>query len=234
MLPEISYSINGKPCSGKEYLDLVEEVFTRADPDVEHIKLQNGEVISLGGNEACVSILHHKHDGTIWTPSIPKNTKKDVVTLLGAFVQGDEAILSSYGAILSSGERHKGINVSEGSKIDERLKRLFLVFLALAVINGIIWGLARARSVFLLPVFLFSALACVCFMIGGIARLIDTYRYLVKSFATDKKSYASWQMAIMYCVSTFSIIGVLVFFVLFPVYLVAFLVGQGLRILGAG
>jgi len=230
-LSKISYTINGQPCSGEEYLDLVEEVFNRTVPDVERIELQNGEVISLGGNEVCVSILHHKHDGTIWTPSKAKNTKKDVVTLLGAFVQGDEAILSSYGATLSSGERHKGINFSEGSKIAQKLKRLFLVFLALGAISAIIWGLIGASPVFLAPVFLFAALACVCFMIGGIARLIDTYRYLVKSLAKDRKSCVSWQMAIMYCVSTFSIIGVLVFFVLLPACFVGFLIWQIFRLL---
>jgi len=230
MSSEISYSINGKPCSGKEYLGLIEEVFNRRVPDVENIKLQNGEIISFGGNEACVSILHHKHDGTVWTPSKSKNTKEDAIILLGAFIQGDEATLSSFGASLSSSEQHKGIDFSEGSKIDQKLKRLFLVFLVLGAISAIIWSLIGASPVFLAPVFLFAAVACVCFMIGGIAYLIGTYKYHLKFLKNNRKVCTSWQMVFMYCFAGFSIIFVFLFGVLFPACMIVFLIWQIFRL----
>jgi len=84
ILHESSYCINGKHFQEKEYLDLIEEVFTRTTPDVEHIELFNGESLSLGGNNAHVSILHHKNDGTIWSPH-KELTKEDTITLVEAF-----------------------------------------------------------------------------------------------------------------------------------------------------
>jgi hypothetical protein len=136
MVSEMNYSINGKPCSGNEYVDLVEEVFTRTVPDVEQIKLANGEVVSLGGNEACVSMFYFRHDGTEWTPSDAIKTKEEAVALIGAFIKGDDVILSSYGVSLSSGERPEGIDLSEGSKINRGLG-----LCALATVSFMIAGI---------------------------------------------------------------------------------------------
>lgn len=228
---EIHYSINGKPCRGDEYLDLIEEVFTRKDPDVETVELQNGEFVSLGGNVAHVTVQHHKHDGTIWSPATKAEiTKKDVVILLSAFIQGDNTALSSYGATVSSQEQHKGVDLSEGGRIDGKLGRLFIIFLLLAAVSALICGLAGARPIFIIPAFLFIALALVFFTTGGIAKLIDICRYLVRSLARDRENYSSWRMALMYVVSAISIISVFVFFVFLPMYIIIFLIWKAFHL----
>lgn len=233
MLSEMNYSINGKPCSGNEYVDLVEEVFNGTVPDIEQIKLENGEVVSLEGNEACVSIFYFRHDGTVWCPSDAIKTKEEAIALLGAFIKGDDATLSSYGVSLSSGERPEEIDLSEGGKINRRLGRLFIVFLVLGAISFVIAGITDGRGVFMLCGFLLCALATVFFMIAGIMILIDTCRYHFRSIARLKESGARYEMVVEYCLLPLSIIFIFLSAVLFPAFLTVFLVWQGFRLFGA-
>ena len=75
------YEINGEKCSELEYVSLVKNIFNRTTPDVDHVFLQNDETVTLGGNLVCVSILHHRNDGTVWSMPEGRINENDVILL---------------------------------------------------------------------------------------------------------------------------------------------------------
>jgi hypothetical protein len=232
MPSEIYYSINGKECRGDEYLELVEQVFNRTTPDVEQIELSNGEIVSLAGNDAYVTIQHIKHDGSIWIYTRGRLTKQDAKTLLRAFIQGNEEILAKYGATLSSYKSPGDTDSFEEGKIAKRTKPLFIIFFTLALFFVILWKLVSLGDIFLVFVYMSLLLAMVCYLIYGFKYLIGAYRCNIRSVGEDRSKYSSWHFAVRYCISVVGVLFVLIFGVLLPLYLIIFMASQIFRMLG--
>jgi len=217
MSTKISYLIDGKSCSGLEYLKLIEDIFNRESIDTSYIELQNGEGISLGGCKACVSILHQRNDGTTWSPS-EEITKEFVTSLTKAFIESDTAKLSLYGATLLPKERKK-VDISEGGKINRVLSKLFLYFLSIGVIVSIVCGMSDVPSILWALAFLFFSLALLIIMVAGLFYMVDTYRYVSKSITTTSrfKNAGAWFLL------TCGLLFMFVFSVALPLYLIAFM-----------
>ena len=218
MSSEISYSIDGKSCSGLEYLELIEDVFNRESIDTSIIELQNGEGISLGGCSACVSILHLRNDGSRWSPN-EEVTKELVISLLKAFIEGDTERLSVHGAALLPKE-HKRVDLSEGGKINRVLSRLFLWFLGIGLIITIICGMSDVPDILWAFAFLFLSLALLIIMFAGLVQTIDTYRYVSKSITTSSRL----KRAGAYFLLTCELLFMFIFSVILPLYLIIFMV----------
>ncbi len=208
----ISYSINGKACSGEEYLELIEKVFNRKDPDVEQIALNNGEMVSLAGNEAYVSIQHLKNDGTIWTGG--KITKQDAATLLEAFIHGNEEILSHYGTSLLS-KTDGGTNIFTESEVAKIARFLFKAIFSIGIILFIIWAVTGKGDASLVAVPLMTALVFL-FMIGGIDFSIKTFKYQKRNAAKKMPGCSNWHVIAINCIRVVSVLLVFLFAVILP------------------
>jgi len=218
MSTEINYSIDGKSYSGLEYLELIEDVFHRTYIDTACIQLQNGESITLGGCSGCVSILHHRNDGTTWSPN-EEVTKELVISLIEAFIQGDTERLSSHGATLLPPKEHKGADFSEGGKINRVLTRLFLFCLGIGLIATIICGTADVPNILWSVAFLFFALALFIVMFAGLAHTIDTCQCFSKSITTSSR----FKLAGSYFVLICWILFLFICSVIIPLSLIIFL-----------
>ncbi len=219
MSTEISYSIDGKLCSGLEYLELIEDAFNREGINTSYIELQNGESISLGGCSACVSILHQRNDGTTWSPS-EEITKELVISLIKAFIEGDTERLSVYGATLLPPKKHKGVDLSESGKINQVLSRLFLCFLGIGLIVTIICGMSDVPNILWAFAFLFFSLALLIIMFAGSTYMIDTCRSVSKSITTSSR----FKQAGAYFLLTCGLLFMLIFSVILPLYLIIFMI----------
>lgn len=227
MMTEIGYLIDGKSCSGLEYVELIEDIFNRGSADTSIIELENGEGVSICGCSAFVSILHLKNDGSRWSPN-ENVTKKFAVSLIQAFIESDTDELSVHGAVLGSINDRKGIDFSEGGKINQILKRLFLCFLGSGLIVIIICGMSDAPNVlwaFGLTLFSLAMLILTCV---GFTCMIDTYRYVSKSITAS----SSFKRVVAYFLLTCGLLFILIFSVISPLYFIFFLVWKIFKLVG--
>ncbi len=219
MSTTVSYLIDGKLCSGEEYLDLIEDVFSRESMDTSYIELQNGEGISLGGCSACASILHHRNDGTTWSPK-EEVTKELVLNLIKAFIEGNTAILSLHGATILPPKKHKGINLSESGRIIRILCKLFLCFLGIGLIVTIICGMTNAPKYLWSFAFLFLSLALLIIIFAGITYMVDTFRSISRGITTS----SDFRKVVAYILLTCGLMFMFIFSVILPLYLIIFMV----------
>lgn len=219
MSTEISYSIDGKPCSGLEYLELTENVFSKEGIDNSYIELQNGEGISLCGCSACVSIFHHRNDGTIWVPN-EEVTKELVISLIKAFIEGDTERLSVHGATLLPKKEHKGVDLSEGGKINRVLSRLFFYFLGIGLIVTIICGISDVPNILWAFAFLFFSLALLTAMFAGLACMVNTCQYVSKIITTSSRFKQAGAYFLLIC----GLLFMFIFSVILPLFLIIFIV----------
>ncbi len=225
MSTRISYSIDGKSCSGLEYLELIEDVFSRERIDTSYIELQKGGGVSLGGCSACVSILHLRNNGTRWSPK-EEVTKELAISLIKAFIEGDSERLSVHGATLPPKE-HKGIDLSEGGKINRVLSRLFLCFLGIGLIITIVCGMSDVPDIVWTFSFLFFSLALLIIMFAGLAYMIDTYQYISRSITTS----SHFKKAGAYFLLTCGLLFMFIFCVILPLYLIIFTALKAFKLL---
>lgn len=218
MSTKVSYLIDGKLCSGEEYIDLIENVFSRGRMDTSYIELQNGEGVSVGGCSACASILHHRTDGTTWSPNEEVN-KELAINLIKAFIEGDTAVLSLHGAKLLPKNKHK-IDLSESGKINRILSRLFLCFLGIGLIITIICGMANGPKFLWSFAFLFLSLALLIIIIAGITYMVDTFRSVSRSITTS----SNFRRGGAYILLTCGLVFMFIFSVILPLYLIVFMV----------